>query len=670
MPSIRRLADTAAADRVITRAEAQSLVDRAKSDGRVTSYEKAQLRSALFVHADKFEAGAAEIVKALLERIPTPPPGGAVALDPTPSQRPVYLSADGAFTTDAGGRAPATPVDRGEALFRAGELVDNARDNVFSGQPRELRQKTFDTLMATLAQVRSGTVGQGLDDKQTLQTRASAGAVLLHLTEASPEPDQQRAMLRAYEGLVRGEGNVRLRENLIFHLANSPAAQTGEGKSIADALMKELAPLSPPYEKWFAGGNDTVKLDWQVGSEFIDGFKRLLAGKGWTESPAGSGTFEKSFTAPGVGTTKFKVNITMGGSNLLAKVADPGVHIIGYDGHANWGKNQMGSINRGPASDNGGDGKLFITNLCVGKAQIDAVKEKYPNLQYTTTFGSSAIDTDLDGLAKLVSKRAGWDQITPFFDSIDGKYGRNNFVTPITTLTREKMLDRDNDGQADYLDKHFNASTFNVAADTQREFRPVKQDRDHKLLDGTKINVAAQAINTVSEFSGILDQVNPDSKVVAGGWFEPKAGEAEVVRFEKARGEGGKPEYRVTVNARYAHMSEESLRATMVFEFNRFLQSSGEQRLDPVDRKIAAVLSFAQSLDIDDSWRDDEVWAQFLSRYNLPEIDRSIIQPLLDAEHHDYAGNDRMVAEIKRQLSPQALAALARPEVGEPVRIL
>jgi hypothetical protein len=671
MPSIRRLADTAALDRTITQAEAQGLVDKAKADGKITSYEKAQLKSVIQVHGDKFEPGALALVKALVDRVPTPPPGGgAVALDPTPSQRPVFLNSNGAFTTDASGRAPANPVERGEALFRAGELVDNARDNVFNGQPLATREKVFANLQATLAEVKSGSTPTGLDANQTLQTRASAGAVLLHLMEATAEPAQRSSMLKAYEGLVKGEGNVRLRENLIFHLANSPVAQSGEGKAISDTLMKQLAPLAPPYEKWFAGGNNTVKLDWQVGSEFIDGFKRGLTSRGWTESPPSSGTFKKEFDEPGVGKTKFEINVAMGGSNLLGKMAEPGVHILGYDGHANWGKNQMGSINRGPNSADGGDGKVFVSNLCVGKSQIDAMKEKYPNLQYTTTYGSSAVDTDIDGLAKLISKRAGWADITPFFDRTDGRYERNNFVTPTSTLTREKILDRDNDGQADYLDKHFNASTFNVAADTAREFRPVKQDRDHKLLDGTKIGISAQALNTVSEFSTILERINPDSKVVANGWFEPGRGEAEVVKFTKARGKDGGTEYHLSVNANYAHMSEEALRATVAYEFSRFAQSSGEQRLDPVDRKIAGVLSFAQSLDIDDSWRDDDVFKEFLGRYNLPDFNRSQIQSLLDAEHHSYAGNEQMVAAIKAQLSPQALAQLAKPEVGEPVRYL
>ncbi|MBM4781651.1 MAG: hypothetical protein GQE15_28575, partial [Archangiaceae bacterium] len=119
-----------------------------------------------------------------------------------------------------------------------------------------------------------------------------------------------------------------------------------------------------------------------------------------------------------------------------------------------------------------------------------------------------------------------------------------------------------------------------------------------------------------------------------------------------------------------SHMSEEGLRATCVYEFNRWLQASGEQRMDPVDRKIASVISFAQSLDIDESWRDDEVFTNFLSRYNLPAFSRNDIQALLDAEHHDYAGSQAMVDAIKAKLPASALAELKKPEVGEPVRYL
>ncbi len=667
MPSIRRMAQDAAADRRITRAEAQTLVDKAKADGKITSYEKSQLREALAQYKDLFASGAADVIRPLLERTPPPGPGQVVNLDPTPSQRPVYLAADGSFTVHSNGTAPRTAAEKGDALYRAGELVDNARENLFASLPKDLRAKAFEQLKPTL----STSAPAGFDARQALQARASSGAVLLHLLEASPEADLNGKLLGAYEALVKAEPDQRLKENLIFHLSNSPAAQSGEAKKVADGLMTALAPLKPPYEKWFANGNNLVKMDWQVGDEFLAGFQSKLKGDGWKETAAGSGTFTKTFNEPGVGETRFEIRTRIGGgTRLLEKMSDPSVHIMGYDGHSNWGRNQVGSIKNASSLPDGGAGKLFMSNLCVGKSQIDAMKEKFPNMQFSTTYGSSSVDTEIDALAKFISKRAGWNEITPYMDRVDGHWDRNNFVTPISTLTREKVLDRDNDGQADYLDRHFNVSTFAVAEDTRREFRPVKQDRPADVLDGTKVNISAQVLNTVSEFNGVLRDVNEHSRVIAGGWFEPKNGEADVVKFEKAKGKDGQPEYRMTVNARYSHMSEEALRATCVYELNRYLQSSGEQKLDVVDRKLLAVIGFAQSLDIDDSWRDDEVFGEFLKRYNLPEIDRNDIQTLLDAEHHDYAGSQQMVDALKAKLTPAALAALKKPEVGEPVRYL
>ncbi len=239
-----------------------------------------------------------------------------------------------------------------------------------------------------------------------------------------------------------------------------------------------------------------------MGDEFLAGFRGKLASAGWQETASGSGVYTRRFTEPGVGETRFEIRTRLGG----------------------------------------GAGQLFVSNLCVGKSQIDAMKEKFSNLQYATTSGSSSVDTDIDALAKFISQRKGWDTITPCLDRVDGHRDRNNFVTPTSTLTHEKMLDRDNDGQADSLDKHFNVSTFSVAVDTQREFRPVKQDRPAGRLDGTRVGIAARVLNSVSEFNGVLKEVNEHSRVVAGGWFEPKAGEADVVKFEKARGKDGQPE--------------------------------------------------------------------------------------------------------------------------------
>ncbi|MBE2250237.1 MAG: hypothetical protein IAE78_11890, partial [Myxococcus sp.] len=533
----------------------------------------------------------------------------------------------------------------------------------------------------------------GLDVNQALQLRASAGAVLLDLVNAAKTPELRQAAVGTYEALVRAEKNPRLRESLIFHLANSSAGQTGDVKKVADALLKELAPMQPPYEKWFANGNKTVNLAWTVGEgEFFKGFTSYLKSKGFKavgpENQHGVSTYEGTFNKPGVGETTFRISVREGGTNILAAMNDPNVQIVGYDGHSNWGRNMTSSVNRGPESADGADGKLLFYNLCVGKGVLDKVKEKYGNAQIATTFAASNFYTDGNGqmtrgegqqalmaLIDGIAGRKGWPDLHKSMNAAaDIGWGRtwDNYLTPISTMTREKVLDRDNDGQADYLDKHFNYSTFKVAEDTRREFEPVKQDRHASVLDGTKVLVSANMINTLSEFSGILDRANPDSKVIAGGWFEPKMGEKDLIRFAEQKGRDGKTEYVVSVSARYSHLSEEALRAITVFEFNRFLGDKGLIRMPAEDVKLAGLLAFGQSLAVDEGYRDREVWGTFLKRYNLPQsIELSMVTQALAAHTgHNYAGDAAGVAKLKALIGAAALAELKKPEVGQPVTVV
>ncbi|MHB8873477.1 MAG: hypothetical protein ACYC8T_07290 [Myxococcaceae bacterium] len=676
MTTIRRMAEQFAADRRITREEANTLVSHAKKNGVVSRAEKLELRRLVSTIGDKFEPGALDIIKSVLSSLPPPPPpaGQVTPLDASGAHRPVFLTADGTFSLTPDGAKPSSELDKGDALYRAAELVDDAPGNVFSDArvSKETRTLAFAQVAAALAKVPAGgRPPPGLNENQALQLRASGATVLLHLMEASSEPALRGELVKAYEGLVRGETNVRLRENMIFHLENSGAA-----KEVSAALMKELAPTSPPYEKWFANGNKTVNLSWTVGAgDFWKGFTGALKSKGWkpegAENQYGVTVYEKTINKPGVGETRFRISVKEGGSNLLAEVGKPGVHVMGYDGHSNWGKNMTSSIRGGANDPKGGDGQMFVANLCVGKSQLDGLKGKYPNLQPVLTYGSSYLDTDIDGLANSIAGRDDWEKMNAFFNRTDGYYDKNNFVTPIATLARERILDRDSDGQADYLDKHFNFDTFKVAQDTAREFRPVKQERPASILDGTKLGIAAQVLNTVSEFSSIVEEVNSDSKVVANGWFEPGLREKDLFRFTEAKGPDGKTEFRMSVNARYSHMSEEALRAMGVYEFDKFLTSTGKLTMDPVDAKLVGLIGFAQSLDIDESSRDGEVWKAFLERYNFPaDLDRDAIQPLLDAEHRHYAGSPEMVEALKAKLSPAILETLKRPEVGEPTHII
>ncbi len=697
MVSIRRMSEQFAADRKITPDEAKALVAKAKENGIVSSYEKTTLRKVMAEYKDLFQPGALDVIKALIEPPPPPPPapgGQTINLDPAGANRPVFLNASGVFTTSADGKPPANDVELGDAIFKAAEVADNAREPLLKTATPELRQKTYDQLKLALARVPAdGPPPAGFDNKNALQLRSSAGALLLDVINASPEAALRGNALKTYEALVRAETDTRLRENLIFHLANAPAAQSGEVKAVADKLMKELAPTSPPYDKWFANGNKTVNLSWTVGQgEFWGGFTNYLKQHGFKavgqESEHGVSTYEAKINKPGVGETTFRIQVHQGGTDILRPMNDPNVQIVGYDGHSNWGRNMTASVKNGPDAPDGADGKLLFYNLCVGKGVLDKVKEKYGNAQVVTTYAASNFYTDGNGqmtrgegvqalmaLVNGVAERQDWSKLHQGMnDAADIGWGRtwDNYLTPISTLTREKVLDRDNDGQADYLDKHFNYSTFKVPEDTTREFQPVKQDRHASVLDGTKVLVSANMVNTLSEFSGILEHANPDSKVVAAGWFEPKLGEKDVVRFTEQKGRDGKTEYAMSVSARYSHLSEEALRAVTVYEFNRFLQDKGLLRMEPVDAKLGGALAFAQSLAVDEGYRDNEVWSTFLKRYNLPaELTLSAATQALGAHQgHAYAGDMACVRKLKELIGAQALEALKRPEAGVPVTIV
>ncbi len=700
----RHASEPATGPRQVTAAEATALRQKVLADGAVSPEERAQL-AALLSTANVFEAGAAETLRPLIaDRSATTPgvappaargvgsSGAATPLDTSGAHREVFLSAGGTLSLTPDGAPPASLADTGEAMFRAAEVVDDSTQRSFASLSTSQRQALFAQLKAALAQVPAGgTRPAGLDDAQAHQLRASASTVLLELMNSTTDATQLGEMVKAFDALVRAEDSARLRQTMIFHFTNSPSGKTPTAQAVAQSLAAALAPVSPPYEKWFANGNDTVTLAWTVGrGQFRQGFVDSLKQHGFTavgaEPAFGVATYEATIDK-GHGPTKFRISVREGGPDMLKPLADPAVNVVGYEGHSDWGRNASASVRgAGPLPD-GGDGKLFFCNLCVGKSNLDMTQEKFPQLQVITTYGASRFFTDehdnmttsegIQGLFALcdgIAARAPWAQLDPQLNRAANMERRtwSNFITPIATAVREKVLDADNDGQADYLDKLFNYSTFQVPQDTAREFQPVKQARAADALDGTKVLMAGNMVNTVSEFSGILERVNVDSKVIPGGWFDPKMGERDPIRFSKVTDREGKPAYVMQVSSRYAHMSEEALRAMGLYDFNRFLVDSKELTLDPVDAKLNGLLLFAHSLSVDEGSRDAEIWKAFAARYNFPpEFDLGTARTLLSGhEGNWYGGSTALVAKYRAQLSPAQLAALQKPDVGVPLSMV
>lgn len=710
MATVRQLGRKFAHDKVVTLDEANALVAKAKESGAVTKATQAALKKVLTQYGDRFTPEARAAVQAVLNPTPgsqtqqpqTQPQSqsqsqGRPALVPLSvpmGQRPVYLTANGAFSVEKDGAPPVDDTELGEAWYRAAEAASDSATPMLADVKPEVQAAVLKQLQTVLARVPADGSAPKLEGFRAEQLRASAGTVLLDLVESAKTPELRQQAVGVLEKLVRAETDNRLRENLVFHFSNGKVGQSAEYRKLSDTLIAELTPTKPPYDKWFADGKNTVTLSWAVGEgEFWKGFTGYLKSHGFTpvgaENQRGLSTYEATIDKPGVGPTTFRIQVRENETDILKPMADPAVNIVGYDGHSNWGRNMSRSVLVGPELGDAGAGRLIFYNLCVGKGMLDRVKEKYGNAQVVTTFAASNFYTDAQGqmtrgegvqallaLVDGIAARKGWPDIHQGMNraaDIGTDRTWDNYLTPISTQTRERVLDRDNDGQADYLDKHFNYSLFQVEEDTARELEPVRQQRHASVLDGTKVIVAANMVNTLSEFSGLLDRFNPDSKVVADGWFEPKLGDHELVRFsEQPRKDGKGVDVAFQVNARYSHMSEEMLRAIAVSEFTRWLANTGKLKLEPADAKLGGALAFAQSLDVDESFRDGPVWAAYLKRMNLPaELTFDRVTQALEAHGgHNYAGDTQSIAKLRSLLPQDVLDALAKPEVGVPTTLL
>ncbi len=611
-------------------------------------------------------------------------------LAPIEAYREVYVNAAGHFVTSAAkADAPASLVELGEGLYRAASIVDDTKENLFAAMPLDVRERMLGNLTAALAQVPAGgPPPAGLDETQAKQLRSSAATVLLELLDSlggtrDVEAPKERAFA-AYIALARAETEKVLRQSMATNLDAKLAAGLALApaqRAEAATLLESAFPTKPPYEQWFASGNDTVRIAFSCGPEFPDMNARMLERDGWRRTSSSPDRFAKEILRDGR-LTKFEVTLRVNRSDMFREMADPSTHVVAYDGHANWGRNVKEALAGAP--DMAG-AKVALIGLCSGKGELNLIEEKYPDSQTITTWNSSYFNTIMEvsdnfgaitGLVNGIAARADWETIRRWSRENAPYSGswtvHNNSIFPTDLPIRRRVLDRDHDGQADHFDRFVDFSTFRVAEDAARDFEAKDPGRPADSIVGTRVHIAAMGINRNSHFNEVTMYRNPAGNVVDDGFFEPKAGEREIIRFEKDR-QGDEGVVRMRVNARFAHMSEESLRALAMYEWNRFLAaesaaSPGGWPLDAVGTKLHGLVLLNHSLYTDSGYRDDEVWTKALSALGFPEMDRSIFERVRaqDYDRHSYAGSEQGVAELRALLPPAVLARLADPAVGVP----
>lgn len=716
---LRDAAQRLAADGSLSLEDVAELTRLAEADGRISDRERTTAAALLDFHAARLAPDAKAALARLAGLAPHPaepePPAGAITLGGD-GVHAVYRLSDGRLSTRSD-RAPQTFDETGDALYRAANLVDDLPPGVHLFTASTTAVDAGLRLQLEAAMIAGREPPPGATREQALQLRASAHTCLVHLAESLPATAEHLAEKRAAEdaaaAFARAEDHPVLAEAFALHLHRADGL-TAAGRRAADALFEQRVPTAPPYGGWFEPGAEapTLVVHWSAGkgSEgFYAGTVELLQRAGFTAegevAPRGPSWFGRTWGRD----LRVRLRLKEFQSDVFAGMGDPDVHVVGYDGHSDIGRNMRRALQRAP--DMAGP-KLVFYGLCAGKDALFRVRARYPEAQVLTTFNSSYFRTEegpsgrrmvesenfnalvevLEGIADRRDWKAIRDAIRDraiprYWKSHHALPGGMNYVTPIDTGLRQTVLDLDADGQADALDRLVDFNAFAVAADTAAEFEPRDPGRPAAAIAGTAVHVAANTCNTAMLYNPLTRKYNETGRIVGAGYVElpPAAG---IVRWREIT-LAGEAAWALEVNRHHAHMSEEALRAVALYTWNAHAarQDPGLYRKhwraatwqtvpDRPDRADVALMglvlaTFTLAYDMMDGfagphWRDEQIWRALLAHFGLPPLDFRPIWKLVYDEHHDYAGSPGIVGKWRETLDTATITALngERPRVG------
>lgn len=571
-------------------------------------------------------------------------------------------------------------LQQGDGLYRMAAIVDDQTGNPFLEARVSLAFLRAATDNLTKLLGNAGNVG--LADRQRLQLLASGSVVLLSIAESQAQRKSREGALLVrqcmdfYLKLLEGESNALLAErmaiNLDWILPSLPSDLSARARSASRAWI----PDAPPYAAWFANGSNVLRIDWKCGGEFLSGWKRRLQEEKFVLVTDG-GEFSDSELKRviEVGTLRTEVQLIIGPerNNVFRKMGDPAVHLVGYDGHSDWGRKIPRSLENAPAA--AGD-KVIMYLLCCGKQVLQRVKDTYPRAALITTFNSSKFTQDFryseDFSAFIhvlegISRRESWAQIR---DRVNKDWYNNpesNYLFPNEPLLMARSLDRDHDGQADMFDKLIDFNTFDVKTDARQEFTPRVPETPPSQIVGTRLHFGVQVFHTLAHFNQVLEPFTHDLRVFAAGWYDPTQAPAEgVVERGPTRvvveKQDGKLLYRFSGSCHFAHATEEAWRvmATLALTPVVLKTEPSFKNVSAEQRAMTALLMVAQGLEVDDAWgRDGELWRNLLPRLGLPEgLPLELFQSAKKANEHWYAGSRTSFDVLTQGLKPELLAAL------------
>ncbi len=568
-------------------------------------------------------AGPTGNVTPVTDNFATTPKGGAAKSVKLGAE--LYLSPSGNFVSRAGQDKPLTPVEMGDTLTRAAQQAE-VGVNVFARPELTLPQKqaALDALLASFTTGKDPSKFAGNAD-QALQTRASAAPLILDLARSldpskAPQKALQDKVLAGYLKAMDGEPHGQLRNFMLFDLDRAKGQLPGAMRPTIDGLMREVAPLAPPYEEWFKNGNTNFKLDYYVGDSFWDEELNSYAAEGFkrTDNPDGTVSMTKHLERErqlNDGTTqKFVTDVELkmhnGPQGMFDHMNDPSVAGVVYSGHANYGREVPSHLGGAPAMSGA---KAFFALQCGGKGVHNALVEKFPDLQVVSSKNSSYGYQDRKTLMNTIDGIAGrlpWSQIS----TKNASSNVDNYYFPSDTLISRRAQDRDHDGVADSWDRVLTVNPFHPQAAIDAQLTPKDPLKPVEQLDGRALT---GSVLRFWRMAGYNEWAMPlkDQGLVGAGFFAGKKTDP-IFKVESKGGEDGKPVLEVKVNSQYSHASEEVLGAALHYELGR--QMASKAGLSASDAKAAGLLMAAEALNVDTGDHNDETWSALLKFNGLP----------------------------------------------------
>lgn len=740
--TLRDAARQMVTDGALDPTEAQGLAALAAADGQISKRERTTLRAILDLYAGQIAPAARAALRRALGLAPDgaaalgegspateTSPGAAPSIEAPPVEAPpvegspslalgpVGLPPSHQAWRLSGGVVSAAPerpasdvVEVGDALYRVARLIDDQplTARLFHPVDPDADRALFGQCAAAITASHAPPVG--VTEVEGLQLRSSAFTVLVHLTECLSGAPAASALAREVEDAVlataRAETHPVLRDAFAYAAHRLAPALGASGREAAEALFAAVVPRTPPYAAWFGDtAPSTLVVRWYAGqgSEgFLRGTIELLEREGYAPEGAPDAGQPAVYTRR-YGDTTVRIRVALFANNLFESMDDPAVHIIGYDGHSDIGRNMRRALRRAPDLRGA---KLVFYGLCAGKDALFRVRARYPEAQLMTTFNSSYFRTapDSNGTRRMVESenfnalmqvvegvayRQDWAQIRDeIHDKAIPRYWRGhhalpggaNYVTPIDTALRRAALDSDADGQADALDRLVDFNPFAVAASTRDAFTPVDPGRPAHALSGVDVHVAANTCNTAMLYNPLTKKYNDTGRIVGGGYAD--LGPTDPITRWTLIELGGETAWQLEVNRHYAHLGEEATRAVALYAWNAFEHrrdpglyrrrwrastwQSATDRPDPADVALMGLTlaTFTLAYDMKDGFsgphhRDREIWRAMGAHFGLPALDFRPIHRLIYDEKHDYAGSPAMVQAWRETLSAEQIAALS-----------